>query len=265
MEEPGQKLKKTRERLGLRYRDVEEYSQQISDRRKNSEFVIAISRLSDIENRGVVPSIFKLYSLCTIYRLDIQEVLSWYGVDITAIASDAAAISPDRSHLIGFNSENFGRAVAGEVQVPLSLDPGVDLRRTTFLSRFIQSWGVLPLMLLAEFDVKNYRYGFLGLEDWFMYPLLHPGSLVLIDETKRKVALSGWQNEYDRPIYFLEHRDGWMCAWCSQDNDTLIAIPHPASDCVPRVFQLPAEVDIVGRVVGVANRVDLARRPQTRS
>lgn len=265
MDEAGQKLKRTRERLGLRYRDVEDFSQQIADRRKNSEFIIAISRLSDIENRGVVPSIYKLYSLCTIYRLDIREVLGWYGVDVTAIPSDAALITPDRSHMIGFNAEHFGREVTGEVQVPLSLDPGLDLRRTTFLSRFIQRWGVMPLMLLAEFDVKNYRYGYVGQEDWFMYPLLHPGSLVLIDETKRKIAAGGWASENDRPVYFLEHRDGWMCAWCSQQEDTLVAIPHPASECAPRVFQLPADVDIVGRVVGVANRIDLGLKPGARS
>lgn len=264
MEEAGQKLKRTRERLGLRYRDVEEFSQQIADRRKNSEFTIAISRLSDIENRGVVPSIYKLYSLCTIYRLDIGEVLGWYGVELSAIAADASHIAPDRSHLVGFSADSFGRS-AGEVQVPLSLDPGLDLKRTTFLSRFIQSWGVLPLMLVAGLDLKNHRYGFLGLDDWFMYPLLQPGSLVLIDETRRKIATSGWTGMIDRPIYFLEHRDGWLCAWCSLEGETLVALPHPASEAAPLIFKYPSEVDVIGRVVGVANRFDLSRRPQTRS
>ena len=265
MEEPGQKLKRTRERLGLRYRDVEEYSQQIADRRKNSEFIIAISRLSDIENRGVVPSVFKLYSLCTIYKLDMPEVLGWYGVDVSAMMSDSVQIAPDRSHMVGFSSDSFGPSAGGEVQVPLSLDPGIDLKRTTFLSRFIQSWGVLPLMLLSGLDLKNHRYGFLGVDDWFMYPLLQPGSLVLIDETRRKISSSGWTNQFDRPIYFLEHRDGWLCCWCSLEGNTLVALPHPASECGPKVFQFPSEVDVVGRVVGVANRFDLTRRQHTRS
>ena len=96
MDEPGQKLKRTRERLGLKYRDVEEFSLQIADRRKNSEFNIAISRLSDIENRNVVPSVFKLYSLCAIYRLDIAEVLRWYGVDAGLLAADSAQIAPPK-------------------------------------------------------------------------------------------------------------------------------------------------------------------------
>ena len=50
MEEAGQKLKRARERLNLRYRDVEEASNQIAARHNNDEFVIALSRLSDIEN-----------------------------------------------------------------------------------------------------------------------------------------------------------------------------------------------------------------------
>ena len=42
----------SRERLNLRYRDVEEASHRIADRHKNDEFSIALSRLADIENKG---------------------------------------------------------------------------------------------------------------------------------------------------------------------------------------------------------------------
>lgn len=263
MEVAGLKLKRARERMGLRYRDVEEFSQRLADRRKNSELSIAISRLSDIENRGVVPTIYKLYSLCTIYRLDFSEALRWYGVDLSGLPADAVYLQPDRTHLMAFSAESV--SAAGQVQVPLSLDPGLDLSRTTFLSRYIQSWGVLPLMLVGGLDLRNHRYGFLGLDDWFMYPLLSPGSLVLIDETRRKIERSGWTNEHDRPIYFLEHRDGWLCGWASMAGETLVAMPHPASEQEPRLFRFPEEVDVVGRVAGVAHRFDFTRRPPARS
>lgn len=265
MDEPGQKLKRTRERLGLKYRDVEEFSLQIADRRKNSEFNIAISRLSDIENRNVVPSVFKLYSLCAIYRLDIAEVLRWYGVDAALLAADSAQIAPAKSHLLSLGREPLGLAQSGQVQVPLSLDPGLDLRQTTFLSRFIQSWGMLPLMLVSGLDLKNHRYAYVGVEDYFMYPLLQPGSLLLIDESRRKIAAGGWTCEADRPLYFLEHRDGWLCAWCSLNGETLVAIPHPASTAAPVIFAYPSGVEVIGQVCGVANRFDPALRPHTRS
>ncbi len=180
MEEAGLKLKRARERLNLRYRDVEEASNQIAARHNNDEFVIALSRLSDIENKGTVPTIYRLYSLCTIYRLDVNEVLDWYGVNVATLAADAASIQMQRTHLIGFGANGYG-----DTQMPLALDPGIDLRRTTFLSRMIQRWGKLPLTLLNSLDMKNYRYAFIGSEDWTMYPLIPPSSLILIDDTHR--------------------------------------------------------------------------------
>ena len=83
--EAGQKLRRERERLDLRYRDVEEASQRIAEKFGNSEFAIALSRLADIENRGTVPTIYRLYTLVSIYNLDYSEVLNWYGVDLTAL------------------------------------------------------------------------------------------------------------------------------------------------------------------------------------
>ena len=59
MEDAGQKLKKRREELKLRYRDVEELSEKIASLHKNDEYLIAISRLADIENQGVIPHNFQ--------------------------------------------------------------------------------------------------------------------------------------------------------------------------------------------------------------
>ncbi len=259
IEDPGHKLRQARERLNLRYRDVEEASSQLAARHKNEEFTIALSRLSDIENKGTVPSIYRLYSLCAIYRLDPAEVLRWYGINLSGLPADAAAVEVERTHLIGFD------AGAVEVDVPLSLDPGIDVRRTTFLSRMIQRWGKLPLALLGDFDLKDHRYGFVGTDDWRMYPILQPGSLVLIDESRRKPANSGWASEFDRPIYFFEHRQGYACCWCSLDGDQLILQPHPASQCLPEIYEYPANIDIIGQVSGIAMRLDPARRRRTRS
>jgi len=261
MEDAGQKLKRARERLNLRYRDVEEASIRISERHNNDEFIIALSRLADIENKGTVPTIYRLYSLCVIYRLDFPEVLSWYGVELSAQPADSiSVVEIDRTHAIGFQPPSHG-----EVQIPISLDPGVDLRRTTYLSRMIQRWGKLPLMLLNGLDLKNHRYGFIGMEDWSMYPLLQPGALVVIDETRRKLTESSWTNEFERPIFFFEHRRGYACCWANLCGAQLVLQPHPASQCNPEVFAYPDEIDVIGQVTGVAMRLDQARRRRTRS
>jgi len=260
MEEAGQKLKKKREELNLRYRDVEEASIQIAARRKSDEYIIALSRLADVENRGTVPSIYRLYSLCTIYKLDIMEVLDWYGVDVSLMASDSIHIEVTRTHLIGFQPNGHG-----EVQLPLALDPGIDLRRTTYLSRMIQRWGKLPIMLLNGMELKSHRYAYIGSEDWSMYPLIQPGSLVVIDETRRKIVNSGWSHESERPIYFLELRQGYACGWCNLSENQLVLQPHPASQCNPEIFSFPEEIDVIGQVTGVAMRLDQGKRRRNRS
>ncbi len=258
-DEAGKKLKQARERLNLRYREVEEASSKIAARHNNEEFTIALSRLADIENKGTVPSIYRLYSLCAIYRLELANVLQWYGIGLSDLPTDARSIDIEETHVIGFD------AGTGDVEVPLSLDPGIDVRHTTFLSRVIQRWGKLPLAMLGDFDLKNHRYGFIGTQDWRMYPILQPGSLVLIDESRRKPVNGGWSNEFDRPIYFFEHRQGYACCWCSLKDEQLVLQPHPASQCLPEVYSYPADIDIIGQVSGIAMRLDPARRRRTRS
>jgi transcriptional regulator with XRE-family HTH domain len=258
--EPGQRLKRVRERLQLRYRDVEELSIGIAKRHRNDEFIMQLSRLSDIENKGTVPSIFRLYSLCTIYRLDINEVIGWYGVHVGQQGPDAAAISIDNTHIIGFSA-----GMHGDVEVPLALDPGLDPRKTSYLSALIQKWGRLPLALLAGMDLQNHRYAFIGSEDWSMYPMIQPGSLVMIDDTQRKIVNSGWQSEFERPIYFFEHQNGYSCSWCTIMDNQLVLQPHPASMCNPEVYRFPGEIEVLGQVTGIAMHLDPSRRRPSRA
>src|ERR1022692_5112821 len=115
MERPGEKLKQVRERLKLTYRDVVEASQSIARRRSSDEFIIALSRLADIENKGTLPTIYRLYSLCAIYRLDFDEVLRWYGVPKDQLASETLHIGLEHTHIVQF-SANAAAAI------PPSLD-----------------------------------------------------------------------------------------------------------------------------------------------
>ena len=259
-EEPGMRLRRVRERLNLTFRDVEIASAVLAARHNNDEFVMVLSRLSDIEKKSTVPSIYRLYSLCAIYRLDLQEVLGWYGIDMGAQPADTQAIQLPHTNLI-----NYGNNLPGDVQVPLSLDPGIDTTKTTYLSRVIQRWGKLPLALLGDADVKNRRYAFIGSEDWSMYPLLQPNSLILIDDSHRKIVESGWTNEFERPIYFFEHKDGYACSWCEVADKQLMLQPHPGSMRKVQLFKYPEEIEVIGKVTGVAMRLDQGprRRAQT--
>src|SRR6478672_735631 len=80
-------------------RDVENSSARIADRYRNEEFSIPPSRLSDIETKGILPSIYRLYTLSVIYRRDLRELMSWYGVDLNNMAADLGLVSPPKSHV----------------------------------------------------------------------------------------------------------------------------------------------------------------------
>src|SRR5277367_744099 len=125
MEEPGQRLKRERERLNLRYRDVEQASQTIANRHRNDEFIIALSRLADIENKGTVPSLCRLYSLCAIYRLDLKEVLRWFGIPLDELMLDSSQVVIEETHLVGFEA-----SVGGDLVVPTALGKEVDWQET---------------------------------------------------------------------------------------------------------------------------------------
>src|SRR5438132_5687411 len=70
----GNNLRASRERLGLTMRDVESASMRLAARHGNDEFVINPSRLSDIETKGLVPSVYRLYTLAIVYRCDLREI-----------------------------------------------------------------------------------------------------------------------------------------------------------------------------------------------
>src|ERR1700751_2080478 len=93
----GKSLRTLREKLGLTMRDVENSSARIADKYRNEEYSIPPSRLSDIETKGILPSIYRLYTLSVIYRRDLRELLSWYGVDMNNMAADLGLVAPPRS------------------------------------------------------------------------------------------------------------------------------------------------------------------------
>jgi transcriptional regulator with XRE-family HTH domain len=246
---PGQQLRTVREQLGLTMREVEVASARLAAKHNNADFVIALSRLSDIETKGVVPNIFRVYSLAAIYRRDLHEILSWYGVETGQLASDVNIAGPRKSHL--------AEAVLGttEVRIPVRLDPAFDPRRTTNLGRMIEQWGVVPLAHLSQFSNTNYAYAYLGSEDWTMYPILLPGSFLQVDESRNTVQTGMWRSEYQRPIYFVETRAGYTCGWCTLERGSLVLHPHPLSPESVRTFRHPSEAEIIGQVVGIAMRL----------
>lgn len=247
----GLKLKQIRERLKLTLRAVEEFSLEIAEAERNSEFNVSIARLNQIENDGSLPSVFKLYSLAVVYHMNLNEVLALYQIDLGKMEEHRRMKPLARTHPISPWAEDPERMM----RFPIRFDPGFRPEKTAFISRLIETWGEIPLGLLATLDFKKFRYGYIGLDDHTMGPLLRPGSIVQIDETRRRVVNEGWVDEAGRPIYFIELRYSYECCWCFQRGKELTMIPHPLSTLGPRTIHVPDEGEVLGQVVGVAMRL----------
>lgn len=255
---PGEKLKALRSRLGITTRDVTEMSQKIAVTEGNEEFCISNAWLTQIENTHATPSIYKLYSLCSIYHLKFAELLLLFGVDLQNIGKFQLSTPLEQTHLTNIEAHDGDRAVS----FPVRFDHGFDLEKTNLLSRMVQVWGEVPISLIQHLDVRHNLYGYIGLGDYTLSPLLRPGTFVQIDQKLRKVQSVRWRTEFDRPIFFVELRDGYACSWCELQGNQLLVIPHPLSSCGLRQFLYGTDAEIVGQVTGIAMRIaDVAERP----
>jgi len=246
----GHKLRTLRDKLGLTLRDVESASYRIASKYNNAEFAIPLSRLSDIETKGIVASVFRLYSLSVIYRMRFNDLLSWFGIDIQNQAADLAVIAPTKTHIVR------SRPSSEPVRMPVRMDPGFDVSRSTNLGRMIEKWGVVPMTFLQRFEDDHFSYGYVGSDDFTLYPVVLPGSFVQIDESKNRVVGGGWRSEYERPIYFVETRDGYVCSWCAVNNGQLVVQPHSLSPVPVRAYRHPQDAEVVGQVIGIAMRLN---------
>jgi hypothetical protein len=247
----GHRLNELRVRLGLSTRDVQAKSQQIATEKQNQEYYLSHAWLTDIEKGKFIPGIFKLYSLSAIYHRRFSEIASFFGLRIADLGRDSASIGLPKTHLL----DSVEDAAVMNVSLPVEFKPDFRFEKTNLLARVVEKWDEVPVGLLQHLDLRKSTYGYIGLEDFTLYPLIRPGSLVEIDAKQRKIASVKWKTEFERPIYFTELRDGYVCSWCEIDRGELIVIPHPHSHQEVRRFDYPSQAEIVGRVTGVAMRI----------
>jgi len=241
MHRPGLRLRRQRERLGLSYRDVERASFQIAMNRGRPDFILHISRLADIENNNVVPTLYKLFSLAAIYHLDPLELSAWYEAPFQQASHEGASLPPPRTHLAG---------PFLPPPIPIHTEGSLDADVTSLPAHLPSALGGSPGPSLSQ---NRFRYGYIGLSDRRMAPILRPGSVVIIDTSIHTIDDSAWCSEYDRPLYFVELREGYRCGWFYRSKSTLIMQPHTLSHCAPEAWRTPDEAELVGQVVGISS------------
>lgn len=248
---PGDRLKGIRARLGITTRDVAEQSAKIAQIEGNPDFAISHGWLADLETNGGNPSIYKLFSISAIYRINFAELLLIFGIDLNRLNQHQLANPAPRTYLV----EQIDQDKKATVSFPVRFDPGFNVHTTSLISRMIEVWGQLPVAMIQNLDLRHYSYGYIGYEDFTLFPMLRPGSFVQIDPRVTKVLHFKGRTEFDRPIYFVELHSGYVCGWCEIQNDNLLLLPHPLSPCSVRQFAYETEAEIVGQVTGVAMRI----------
>lgn len=256
MRRAGEKLKRIRVRLGLSIREVERRSLKLAVERQNPDYSLSRASIGDIEKGRFVPGTFKIATLCEVYKLTIADIHAFYGIQPGDITKERPLFAPPKTHLITPPDESSESPGAAELP-----DAKLQIENTDLLTRLVDIWGDVPAARLRHLNLRRCLYGYIGTEDKTMSPILAPGTLVRIDPKQTHVksapAKRGLsQSPYARPIYFLDIRTGYACGWCQIRDGVLTLIPHPDSGEPTRTFRHPSEVEVVGRVVGIAMDIE---------
>jgi len=252
---PGQRLKALREALGISGRDVQTYSLLIARSQGNKRYCISHSSLVEIENSTRVPSVHKLFTLSALYRINFVDLLLFFGIDLDQITTARLAVKLPKTHLVPSEIYDTERRMS----FPARFDPGARIQETNLLSRMLQTWGEIPIAFVQNLGLRKYLYGFIGMDDFTLYPMIRPGAFVQIDDQDTRIDPDPGENEFERSIYFFQLREGYAYGWCRLDGNVLSIMPHPLSRVQSRQFVHPDDIDVVGRVVAVA--MPLKRKP----
>jgi len=243
---PGIRLRLLRERLGFTMKDVEDASLKLTQHFQNPKYWIPQSRLSHIENKAVVPNLYRLHAMAAIYRTSIATLMSWYGVEESTVPP---SVPPPNTHLVGHPDPV-------ELEIPTKLDPLFDPAKTLYIRRMVEAWGIRPLAQLKRLQNESFTYGYVGLQDYTLYPLILPGSFLQVDTSLTTVETGTWSSEWERPIYFFETHSGYLCGFGAMVRSNELQVqPHTLSGLAAKTYRYPTEIEVVGQVVGIATKL----------
>ena len=255
-ESSGNRLRKIRENLGISKRQVEETSRKLAIDFGRSEYYLSHSRLCQIENGQSAPGIYKLAALSAIYGVTMSELLIAY-VPTDQMTAMHFGVSIERSRLVAVDSQ-------AQAVIPYGGFGVLPTAETSVLQPSTGASDQLLLCMLDQMGAGKDRFGIIGARDHTLYPLVLPGSLVLINTHETGIHSGPFRNEAERPMYFLQFREGYQCAWCQLDGNRLYVVPHPLSPAKITSYRYREEVEVVGTVTAIARQVAKPRTPTNR-
>ena len=117
-------------------------------------------------------------------------------------------------------------------------------------TRLLTVWSNVPLLLMLDVDWERGPLVLIGLEDYMMWPLLPPGTLLQLDPKVRSVAEGAW-TEFERPIYLIEYHGRFYCCHAQRKRQTLLLISHAESPSPPSTPIPFREARVRGRLTPI--------------
>jgi transcriptional regulator with XRE-family HTH domain len=242
----GKRLRAERERLGLSLRDVETLSRTIADKLQSSDYNVAHTSLADIENGKWPPTLHRLYTLSVIYGHDYDRLASLCGIPAGEAVKEHKKLALPRTYLIGGAPEKYKPTALSAIELRQKLKA----ERTNLAPKIIETWSEVPLVL-QQMDGSDPLYGYIGMDDYTLDPFIRPGAFVRIDPRQKKIPAVHWRSDHDRPIFFVELRERYVCTWCEMHDGRLILIASQQSKRHAQQVRYPVDATIIGRVTGV--------------
>src|SRR5580700_8546153 len=238
----GLRRRAIRQQWQLSLREVEERSLRFAQERGNQAYQVSASWLDRLEREEHELTVNKLIALAEIYNVPTEQLLrSMYPSNAKTLILKQLS-SPNATILLTEGPlEEQARYLLPDAPVP---DQPPD--ETTLLATENGQ------------SLAPYRRGIIGKRDFTLDPMIPGGSIVQIDTQKRAIcSRKDWTNEFQRPIYFLMTREGYVCGWCELDkaSDWLTLLPHPLSPASSRRWKYRTEIENIGRVIAVAIRL----------
>jgi transcriptional regulator with XRE-family HTH domain len=238
----GPILRTIRQQWQLSLREVEERSMRIAQERGDQSYRISASWLDRLEREEHELTVNKLMVLAEIYNLPLEQLLRSMHPGNPQPSALTQLSSPNTTMLL----TDGPLEQQAKHLIPDILGPDRPPDETTLLS---PENGFLP---------APYRRGIIGKRDRTLEPMIQACSIVLIDTRQRVISSrKDWTHEFQRPIYFLMTREGYVCGWCDLDKNSewLTLIPHPLSPTSSQPWKYRTEIENLGRVIVVAVRL----------
>ena len=236
-------IRNLRETGALKPSEVERISRAIADDKRNHEYYLSRATLADIEEKGSVPSIYKLFSLAACLGISYREVLLKFGVDVQEVGQFLPPLEATGAELMP--------SELTESQPFAELIRHLNKEETVLLEPEGEQLSAVSVSLRQGLDHARFRYAAIGRADDTMGDLIPPGSVIVVDPQQNTLQQFNWKALRERPIYLVRHVEGYSCCWCQEDGNALLLLPHPLSRRGVRRFSFPGQATILGRVVNV--------------